>query len=117
MRREESQVLTFDLPPLKQPHTHNVDGFFLAKLKVMPRSTLKNGKADEEEEDEDVPAIEEEDDSDEEGDASKAPAGETSLFDEEADKEIIERSMRKLAQKKGRPSAGGRKSQGSVAAE
>lgn len=83
----------------------------------MPRSTLKGGKAaDEEEEDVDVPAIEEESDSDaEDGDASKAQVGETSLFDDEADKEIIERSMRKLAQKKGRPSAGGRKSGGSVA--
>jgi hypothetical protein len=78
-----------------------MDGFFVAKLKVEPRSTVKASlqKAEEADSKSSIKATRED------ADGGADAAGETSFFDDKEDNEIIERSLSKIKQKgKGRKS-------------
>ena len=75
------------------PHVHNMDGFFVAKLHVGKRSM--NKKAVKEQEGDGLTGIV--DDENTGGDVAK----ETITFDEEADREFMEKEKRKKLKAKG----------------
>ncbi|PWN51644.1 NOL1/NOP2/sun family putative RNA met [Violaceomyces palustris] len=92
------------------PHAHNLDGFFVVKLKVDPVGKNKRKEEEEEEEKEDVAeevevASDEEEEEEEEKEEEKE---EKSIFNEEEDDILIQRSIKRSKMKKGGGGGDGR---------